>query len=84
MSFADLRDELLAASYDDIDETEEGTPLENTKLLEWTKKVNTAEAAFWASAAGDRVADSTDVLGFECGGSQWVLETVRFIRTFRL
>jgi len=37
-------------------------------------KVNRAEAEFWSLSTGERIADSTAILGFECGGSQWVLE----------
>jgi len=37
-------------------------------------RVNRAEAEFWKLSSGERVADSTQILGFECGGSQWVLE----------
>ena len=36
--------------------------------------VNQAEASYWAQAQGERVGDSTDILGFDCGGEQWVLE----------
>merc|ERR1712146_90795 len=37
-------------------------------------KVNAIEGRYYASGRGDRIADSTDVLGFDCGGQQWVLE----------
>jgi len=37
-------------------------------------KVNRAEAAFWRLSEGERIDDSVAILGFECGGSQWVLE----------
>lgn len=37
-------------------------------------KVNQAEAEFWKLSQGERIDDSTAILGFECGGSQWVLE----------
>jgi len=59
LSFAALRDRLLEAA-----------PLDP----EHVKQVNAAEAEYWQRAAGERVADSTEVLGFECGGPQWVLE----------
>jgi len=36
--------------------------------------VNRAEAEFWLLSQGERIADSTQILGFECGGTQWVLE----------
>lgn len=81
MSFADLRGALLDAApdangEDDGDSEEEDTSADS-QLLEWTRQVNAAEATFWTAASGERVADSTEILGFECGGSQWVLETVR-------
>jgi len=37
-------------------------------------RVNKAEAEFWRRSEGERIGDSTAILGFECGGSQWVLE----------
>eukprot|EP00435_Cladocopium_sp_Y103_P063792 s424_g25.t1 len=37
-------------------------------------RVNGAEAEFWRLSTGERIADSTQILGFECGGVQWVLE----------
>lgn len=37
-------------------------------------RVNKAEAEFWRLSEGERIDDSTAILGFECGGSQWVLE----------
>lgn len=36
--------------------------------------VNQAEAAFWRLSTGTRQADSTQILGFDCGGEQLVLE----------
>merc|ERR1712146_146994 len=36
--------------------------------------VNAIEGRYYASGRGDRIADSTDILGFDCGGQQWVLE----------
>jgi L-galactono-1,4-lactone dehydrogenase len=62
MSFAQLRDALLDLN-----------PTDSAHI----RAVNRAEAAFWRRAAQQqpqRVADSTDVLGFDCGGQQWVLE----------
>jgi len=59
LNFAQLRERLLA-----ID------PL-NPKHV---ARVNQAEAEFWQLSAGERIADSTEILGFECGGVQWVLE----------
>lgn len=37
-------------------------------------RVNKAEAEFWKLSTGERIDDSTKILGFECGGVQWVLE----------
>ncbi len=59
LSFSQLRDELLDIS-----------PLD----LELVKRINKAEAAFWADSAGVRIEDSTNILGFDCGGEQWVYE----------
>ncbi len=36
--------------------------------------VNNAESNYWSTCEGDRKADSTDILGFDCGGQQWVFE----------
>jgi len=58
-NFAQLREKLLVLD-----------PL-NPKHV---AKVNRAEAEFWRLSAGERIDDSTAILGFECGGSQWVLE----------
>ena len=58
-SFADLRDQLLACD-----------PLN----IEWVKTVNRAESIFWKNASGERIDWSEEILGFECGGSQWVFE----------
>lgn len=55
-----LRDRLLAAD-----------PLSK----DWVAKVNAAEAEYWRRAAGVRVGWSDELLGFDCGGQQWVLET---------
>lgn len=59
MSFSQLRDELL-----DI------APLD----LDLVKRINRAEAEFWKTSAGCRIDDSTNILGFDCGGEQWVYE----------
>ncbi len=59
LSFSQLRDELLGIAPIDI---------------EHVKAVNRAEAAFWQRSAGRRIDDSTNILGFDCGGEQWVLE----------
>merc|ERR1712023_346710 len=59
MNFAQLRDALLALA-----------PLDRAHVIE----VNQAEAAFWTSNQGYRVDWSDKLLGFECGGQQWVSE----------
>lgn len=40
----------------------------------WVAKVNQAEAEFWKSNEGIRIGYSDDILGFDCGGEQWVYE----------
>ena len=57
MNFAQLRDALLAVA-----------PLDKGHVVE----VNRAEAEFWRRAQGYRVDWSDKILGFECGGQQWV------------
>ena len=59
LSIASLRDKLVAIA-----------PLS----LEHIQQVNTAEAETWARTEGMVQKDSTDILGFECGGQQWVHE----------
>jgi len=59
MSLAELRDALVAAG-----------PLD----AEWVRRVNGAEAEAWRASAGVRVGWSDEILGFDCGGQQWVLE----------
>jgi L-galactono-1,4-lactone dehydrogenase len=59
LSFSQFRDILLDAD-----------PLN----LEHIKRVNAAEAMFWKNSQGSRVDDSTNILGFDCGGEQLVLE----------
>jgi len=58
-NFAQLREDLLNMD-----------PLNPSHV----KRVNEAEAEFWKLSTGERIADSTEILGFECGGRQWVLE----------
>eukprot|EP00890_Picochlorum_soloecismus_P005470 jgi/Picsp_1/5924/NSC_03281-R1_l-galactono- -lactone dehydrogenase len=41
---------------------------------QWTAAVNQAEAAFWKQSEGVRVGWSDEILGFDCGGEQWVYE----------
>eukprot|EP00198_Chlamydomonas_reinhardtii_P004360 XP_001693696.1 L-galactono-1,4-lactone dehydrogenase [Chlamydomonas reinhardtii] len=38
------------------------------------RDVNAAEADYWRRATGTRVGWSDQILGFDCGGQQWVLE----------
>jgi L-galactono-1,4-lactone dehydrogenase len=45
-----------------------------TMYLQHIREVNQAEASFWKNSQTTRQADSVDVLGFDCGGEQWVLE----------
>ena len=41
---------------------------------QWVKRVNEAEAEFWRRSQGQRVGWSDEILGFDCGGQQHVLE----------
>jgi len=59
LSFAQLRDRLLDLA-----------PLDEKHI----RAVNAAEADFWRRSCGTRVDDSTNILGFDCGGEQLVLE----------
>jgi len=59
MNFAQLRDLLLRDAVLDA---------------EYVRSVNRAEAEFWKRSEGYRVDYSDRVLGFECGGQQWVWE----------
>ena len=36
--------------------------------------MNRAEEAYWKASEGSREADSTAILGFDCGGEQLVYE----------
>lgn len=38
------------------------------------EQVNAAEAEFWRRSQGNRIDFSDKILGFECGGQQWVNE----------
>lgn len=60
LSFTELRDKLLALD-----------PLNKDHVI----KVNQAEAEFWKRSEGYRVGWADDILGFDCGGQQWVSET---------
>ena len=59
LSATQLRDALLALG-----------PLDRR----WVAGVNAAEAEFWRRSEGWRVGWSDELLGFDCGGQQWVLE----------
>lgn len=59
LSFTELRDHLLA-----ID------PLNTEHVI----KVNQVEAEYWKKSEGVRVDWSDKILGFDCGGAQWVSE----------
>ena len=59
LSATQCRDALLAAA-----------PLD----AGWVARVNAAEAEFWRRSAGARVGWSDELLGFDCGGEQWVHE----------
>ncbi|MCL7033845.1 hypothetical protein MKW94_013839 [Papaver nudicaule] len=59
LSFTELRDKLLALD-----------PLDTDHVI----KVNQAEAEFWRKSEGYRVGWSDEILGFDCGGQQWVSE----------
>eukprot|EP00878_Enallax_costatus_P022793 GHUV01024206.1.p1 GENE.GHUV01024206.1~~GHUV01024206.1.p1 ORF type:complete len:230 (+),score=74.41 GHUV01024206.1:96-692(+) len=41
---------------------------------QWVAQVNKAEAEFWKRSAGTRIGYADQILGFDCGGQQWVLE----------
>ncbi|CAN4118498.1 unnamed protein product [Withania somnifera] len=60
LSFTELRDKLLALD-----------PLNKEHLI----SVNKAEAEYWRKSEGYRVGWSDEILGFDCGGHQWVSET---------
>lgn len=60
LSFTELRDKLLALD-----------PLNKDHVV----KVNQAEAEFWKRSEGYRVGWADEILGFDCGGQQWVSET---------
>lgn len=60
LSLTELRDKLLAMD-----------PLNKDYVI----KINQAEAEFWRKSEGYRVGWSDEILGFDCGGQQWVSET---------
>jgi L-galactono-1,4-lactone dehydrogenase len=59
LSFAVLRDILLDVN-----------PLD----VSYVQRINNLEAQFWINSSGSRIDDSTNILGFDCGGEQFVLE----------
>lgn len=59
LSFSQLRDRLL-----------DFAPLD----VQHIQAVNQAEAEFWKMSTGSREDDSTKILGFDCGGEQFVFE----------
>lgn len=48
-----------------------GTNASNNRCI---RQVNAAEAEFWRRSQSTRVDFSDKILGFECGGQQWVHE----------
>ncbi|KAI9082034.1 hypothetical protein K1719_035959 [Acacia pycnantha] len=60
LTLTELRDKLIALD-----------PLNKNHII----KVNQAEAEFWRKSEGYRVGWSDEILGFDCGGQQWVSET---------
>ncbi|KAK9839195.1 hypothetical protein WJX81_000695 [Elliptochloris bilobata] len=59
LSGTQLRDRLIAVN-----------PLDR----DWIARVNQADAEHWRRSEGYRVGWSDQLLGFDCGGQQWVLE----------
>ncbi|KAH7435458.1 hypothetical protein KP509_06G065800 [Ceratopteris richardii] len=59
LSFTELRDKLLAMD-----------PLNRKHVVQ----VNQVEAEYWKRCEGYRVGWSDEILGFDCGGQQWVSE----------
>lgn len=60
LSFTELRDQLLALD-----------PLDKDHVI----RINKAEAEYWKKSEGYRMGWSDEILGFDCGGQQWVSET---------
>ncbi|XP_075474722.1 L-galactono-1,4-lactone dehydrogenase, mitochondrial-like isoform X1 [Primulina tabacum] len=59
LSFTELRDKLLSLD-----------PFNKEHVM----KINQAEAEYWTKSVGYRVGWSDEILGFDCGGQQWVSE----------
>lgn len=59
LSFTELRDVLIAVD-----------PLNREHIL----RINKAEAEYWKCSEGYRTGWSDEILGFDCGGQQWVSE----------
>ncbi|KAF2909465.1 hypothetical protein DAI22_11g027800 [Oryza sativa Japonica Group] len=60
LSFTELRDRLLTLD-----------PLDKDHVI----RINKAEAEYWKKSEGYRMGWSDEILGFDCGGQQWVSET---------
>ncbi|KAK9918259.1 hypothetical protein WJX75_002661 [Coccomyxa subellipsoidea] len=78
---------LLREALPDQDHStsEEVAGLSNTQLRDrliahkpldrdWIARINQADAEYWKRSEGYRVGWSDEILGFDCGGEQWVLE----------
>ena len=59
LSFTELRDKLIAMD-----------PLNREHIV----RINQVEAEYWKRCEGYRVGWSDEILGFDCGGQQWVSE----------
>eukprot|EP00884_Botryococcus_braunii_P015250 jgi/Botrbrau1/2408/Bobra.0395s0037.1 len=46
----------------------------NSLDRDWVARINRAEAEYWRRSEGYRLGWSDQLLGFDCGGQQWVLE----------
>lgn len=68
LSFTEFRDKLLSLN-----------PLNKDHVM----KVNLAEAEYWKKSEGYRVGWSDEILGFDCGGQQWVSEVCFPVGTLR-
>eukprot|EP00250_Pteridium_aquilinum_P001741 c11954_g1_i1 orf=517-2394(-) len=68
LSFTELRDKLLAMD-----------PLNREHVVQ----VNQVEAEYWKRCEGFRVGWSDEILGFDCGGQQWVSEVCFPVGSFK-
>jgi len=79
---AEMRALLMEATGVELADIEEQTAFQLRDALiahdpldpAWIRRVNKAEAEFWKRSAGVREGWSDELLGFDCGGQQWVLE----------